>query len=157
MKMDHGDGFTFYFLTAGMRLYYSQSSPLSPRFTCSTPEARCTHFGLGFSAFFRMCVCVCVCGVWPPEFKNLPALWNLLCRLVNREMLIIQPSSIWPHSSWSSYSVRSPVKWCPLSALNVTNPKPLLQNRIPTDRVEERDLSRLLYQFWIVLSSVHWS
>lgn len=29
MKMDHGDGFTFHFVTAGIRLYYSQSSPLS--------------------------------------------------------------------------------------------------------------------------------
>lgn len=29
MKMDHGDGFTFHFLAAGIRLYYSRSSPLS--------------------------------------------------------------------------------------------------------------------------------
>lgn len=29
MKMDRGDGFTFHFVTAGIRLYYSQPSPLS--------------------------------------------------------------------------------------------------------------------------------
>lgn len=112
MKMDHGDGFTFHFLTAGIQLYYSQSSPL-----CSPSQTR--HSGgsvyslqFGFCAFFwEVRVCVHVCGVcWLPECKNLPALQNLLSWPVNREMLTIQPSSIWPHSSWSSCSVRSPVK-----------------------------------------------
>ena len=113
MKMDHGDGFTFHFLTAGIRLYYSQSSPLSS--PSQTRHSGGSVYSLQFwfqCLFLGRCVCMCVC-VWcllPRECKNLPALQNLLSWLVNREMLTIQPSSIWPHSSWSSCSVRSPVK-----------------------------------------------
>lgn len=110
MKMDHSDGFTFHFLTAGIRLYYSQSSPLSLS-DSALREALCTHFGCGFSGFSGLCVCVSVfvcmhAFVWllPPECKNLPS-WR-----VNGGMLTIQPGSIWPHSAWSSCSARSPVK-----------------------------------------------
>lgn len=86
-------------------------------------------------------VCVSVCMVPLVSWMyNLLALWNLLSWLVNREMLTIQSTSIWPHSSWSSCSESSPVKWCPLSALNVTSPMPLLQIRIPTECMKEKDL-----------------
>lgn len=107
MKMDHGDGFTFHFLTAGIRLYYSQSSPLSSRSQTRHSGGSVYSLQFGFSGFFWE---ACVWCLLPPECKNLPALQNLLSWLVNREMLTIQPSSIWPHSSWSSCSVRSPVK-----------------------------------------------
>lgn len=74
MKMDHSDGFTFHFITAGIRLYYSQSSPLSS-------PSQTTHSGgsvdFGFSVFWkvRVCFCALLCAcVLPPECKNLPTL-----------------------------------------------------------------------------------
>lgn len=47
-------------------------------------------------------------------------------------MLVIQPSSIWSRCSAPSCSGRSPVKWCPLPAVNVTHPTLALKNQIPT-------------------------
>lgn len=59
MKMDHGDGFAFHFLTAGIRLYYSQSSPLSSSSQTGPLRRLCTCFSLGFSGVLgHMCVAV---------------------------------------------------------------------------------------------------
>lgn len=63
MKMDHGDGFTFHFLTAGIRFYYSQSSPLS-----SLSQMRHSG-GFVYSLYYKfwclylggMCVCAVCC------------------------------------------------------------------------------------------------
>lgn len=46
MKMDHGDGFTFHFVTAGIRLYYSQPSPLSS-------SSHTTHSG---GSVYSLCI-----------------------------------------------------------------------------------------------------
>lgn len=94
MKMDHSDGFTFHFLTAGIRLYYSQSSPLS------SPSQTRHSGGSVYSLYFWFLVliffgcvrvCVCVACLLPAECRNQPAFQNLLSWLVNREMLTIQP------------------------------------------------------------------
>lgn len=62
MKMDHSDGFTFHFLTAGIRLYYSHSSPLSSlSLRRGTQEALCTHFTLVLVPFWAVCASFCVC------------------------------------------------------------------------------------------------
>lgn len=62
-------------------------------------------------------------------------------------MLVIQPSSIWSHCSAPSCSGRSPVKWCPLPAVNVTHPTPALKNWIPLVTMETK--SRHLIFFYI--------
>lgn len=82
----------------------------------------------GFSAFFWMaCACVCAFTSWmlktSHDVKKPAWLPESMGKCGE-----IQPSSSWPHCSWSSCCVWSPVKWCPLSALNVTSPAHLWNN-----------------------------
>lgn len=133
MKMDHGDGFTFHFVTAGIRLYYSQPSPLSsPSHTTHSGGSVYSLCILDLVPFFsgKAFACVYVFAAWMLKSSHgvkKPA-WLAKSTGKCRE---IQPSSSWPHCSWSSCCVWSPVKWCPLSALNVTSPAHLWNNWTP--------------------------
>lgn len=74
MKMDHGDGFTFHFVTAGIRLYYSQSSPLSsPSQTTHSGGSVYSVWILDLVSFWkvRVCFCASLCVCVLPSEKNL--------------------------------------------------------------------------------------
>lgn len=62
MKMDHGDGFTFHFVTAGIRLYYSQPSPLSsPSHTTHSGRSVYSLCILDLVPFFWKGICMRLC------------------------------------------------------------------------------------------------
>lgn len=62
-------------------------------------------------------------------------------------MLVIQPSSIWSHCSVPSCSGRSPEKWCPLPAVNVTHPTPAPKNWIPLVTMETKNHHLIFFPF----------
>lgn len=72
MKMDHNDGFTFHFLTASIRLYYSQFSPLSS-LSLTRYSGGSVHSFWVFVPFLRRRVCLYMGGyvwcLWLPECK----------------------------------------------------------------------------------------